>query len=321
MSGVTDSAFRRLVKHASGDSVGLLVTEFISVEGLSRKDLRSWMRLESTPSERPLCVQIFGGEPHKMAQAAAIAQDHGADVLDINCGCPAPRVVRRGGGADLHRDLPRLRKILEAVRPVVADLPLTLKMRSGWNEESINAIEMGQLAVDCGVDALAVHGRTRVQLYRGKQNGMSSASWRVRSRFRYSAQEMWLFEDVALRMKQTGCAGVMIGRAAIGNPWIFRQVEDSLAGREVFEPTTLDLIRAVEVYFEFLCERLPAKALGGRMKQVIARLCKGIPGSQTMRRDVLRPTAGADVLDSFRSYILEKHGEKARFQTWSRDLR
>ena len=141
---------------------------------------------------------------------------------------------------------------------------------------------MGQLAVDCGVDALAVHGRTRVQLYRGE------AEWDVVRQLAGAVSvpvlgsgDVAFPEDVALRMKQTGCAGVMIGRAAIGNPWIFRQVEDSLAGREVFEPTTLDLIRAVEVYFEFLCERLPAKALGGRMKQVIMRLCKGIPGSQT----------------------------------------
>ena len=253
-----------------------------------------------------------------MAQAAAIAQI-AARTCSISIVDVLPHAWFGGEEEPIFIAIASLEKILEAVRPVVADLPLTLKMRSGWNEESINAIEMGQLAVDCGVDALAVHGR-RVNCTGGSRMGCRPPAGGCGLGSGTRLRRCGFPEDVALWMKQTGCAGVMIGRAAIGNPRIFRQVEDA-CGREVFEPTTLDLIRAVEVYFEFLCERLPAKALGGRMKQVIARLCKGIPGSQTMRRDVLRPTAGADVLDSFRSYILEKHGEKARFQTWSRDLR
>lgn len=322
MSGVTDTAFRRLVKRASGDSVGLLVTEFVSVEGLSRKDLRTWMRLESTEEERPLCIQIFGGEPEKMALAAAVAVDQGADALDVNCGCPSPRVVRKGGGADLHRDLPRLATILKAVKAAVGDLPLSMKMRSGWDEENLNALDMARVAVDCGVEAVAVHGRTRVQLYRGE------ADWSVVEELVselsipvLGSGDIALPEDVPRLLKQTGCAGVMVGRAAIGNPWIFRQIEDVLEGREPFCPGPPDMIGLVEEYEGFLKERLPRKALPGRLKQVIARLCKRIPGTENLRRDVLRPDDPDELMDQFRGFMNERDLRGEVYDLRSRDLR
>ena len=322
MSGVTDSAFRRLVKRASGDDVGLLVTEFVSVEGLSQNDLRSWMRLESTKEERPLCIQIFGGEPEKMAMAAAVAVDQGADALDVNCGCPSPRVVRKGGGADLHRDLPRLARILEAVKKALGDVPMTVKMRSGWDEEQLNALEMSRLAVDCGAQGIAVHGRTRVQLYRG------DADWEVVAQLAdalpvpvLGSGDIAIPEDVPMRLQQTGCAGVMIGRAAIGNPWIFRQIADVLRGVEPYAPDGTDMVGLVDEYHGFLAERLPRKALPGRLKQVIARLCKRIPGAESIRRDVLTPDTPEGIMEQFRHFMTDEKMAAAQFSLRSRDLR
>ena len=322
MSGVTDTAFRRLVKRASGDDVGLLVTEFVSVEGLSRNDLRTWMRLESTDEERPLCIQIFGGEEEKMALAAAVAVDQGANALDVNCGCPSPRVVRKGGGADLHRDLPRLARILKAVRKAVGDLPLTVKMRSGWDEEQLNALEMARLAVDCGAEGIAVHGRTRVQLYRG------DADWDVVRQLAEAlpvpvlgSGDIAIPEDVPMRLRETGCAGVMIGRAAIGNPWIFRQIADVLRGDEPYAPDGADMVGLVEEYFGFLAERLPPRALPGRLKQVIARLCKRIPGAESIRRDVLSPDTAEEIMAQFSHFMTDEKMAKSNFSLRSRDLR
>lgn len=321
MSGVTDTAFRRLVKRASGDSVGLLVTEFVSVEGLSRNDIRSWMRLESTEEERPLCVQIFGGEPEKMAMAAAVAVEHGANSLDVNCGCPSPRVVRRGGGADLHRDLPRMGAILEAVKGVLGNVPMTMKMRSGWDDESINALEMGRVAVESGAQAIAVHGRTRVQLYRGQ------ADWDVVGELAsrlpvpvLGSGDIATPEDAVKRIQETGCSGLMIGRAAIGNPWIFRQIHDVLEGRTASSPKAADILGVVEEFYGFLQERLPKKALPGRLKQVIARLCKRIPGAENMRRDVLTPDDPDEILSSFRGYMLERIAAGESFDLRGFDL-
>jgi len=278
--------------------------------------------MESTEEERPLCIQIFGGEEEKMALAAAIAVDQGANALDVNCGCPSPRVVRKGGGADLHRDLPRLERILKAVKKAVGDLPMTVKMRSGWDEEQLNALEMSKVAVDCGAHGIAVHGRTRVQLYRG------DADWEVVAQLAdalpvpvLGSGDIAIPEDVPRRLSETGCAGVMIGRAAIGNPWIFRQIADVLRGGEPYAPDGNDMVGVVEEYYGFLEERLPRKALPGRLKQVIARLCKRIPGAESIRRDVLSPDTPEGIMEQFRHFMTDEKMAAAQFTLRSRDLR
>lgn len=287
MSGVTDSAFRRLVKRASGDSVGLLVTEFVSVEGLTRKNLRTCMRISfKVPEERPLSVQIFGSEPVRMAEAASIAQDAGADLVDVNCGCPVPKVVQRGGGADLHRDLPRLARILTAIRKRIT-VPLTLKMRSGWDDDLLNAVDVARVAVDCGVELLAVHGRTRVQLYRG------DADWEaVRAVARAVPVPVLGSGDVntpdEAMARLDGVGGLMIGRGAIMNPWIFRQVHERLRGLPITEPTVRERIDLLYTYRDLLAEALPHKALPGRVKMMLSRFAKSLPGGDAMRHEALR---------------------------------
>src|ERR1051325_1699445 len=167
MAGVTDSSFRRLIKELTG--VGLIVTEFISVEGLTRGNLRTHRMMKFLPEERPLSIQIFGYDEERMAMAAEIIEESGADIVDINCGCPAKKVVRGGGGSSLLRDLPQLEKIMRRVRRAVS-IPLTMKIRTGWDDESINAVEVARLIADCGGNMVAIHGRTRMQGYSGRAN-------------------------------------------------------------------------------------------------------------------------------------------------------
>ena len=289
MSGVTDSAFRRTVKRASGDSVGLLVTEFVSVEGLTRKNLRTRMRISfRAAEERPLAVQIFGAEPGRMAEAAAIAEEAGADLIDVNCGCPVPKVVRRGGGAELHRDLPRLARILTAIRSRIR-VPLTLKMRSGWDDESLNAVDLARVAVDCGVEMLAVHGRTRVQLYAGE------ADWDVVGEVARAVPvpvlgsgDVMTAEEALLRLRDPAVAGLMIGRGAITNPWIFRQIHDAMGGLPPMQPTIRERVDLLHVYRDLLAEALPARALPGRLKMMLSRFSKNLPGGDELRQEVLR---------------------------------
>ena len=172
MAGVTDSPFRRLIKELGG--VGLIVTEFISVEGLTRGNLKTHRMLSFLPEERPISIQIFGYDVERMRVAAEVVEEAGADIIDINCGCPAKRVVRGGGGSNLLKDLPQLEKILRAVRRSVS-IPMTVKIRTGWNEELINCVEVAKLIEDCGGQMIAIHGRTKEQGYKG------SADCRMRS--------------------------------------------------------------------------------------------------------------------------------------------
>ena len=158
MAGVTDSSFRRLIKELGG--VGLIVTEFISVEGLTRGNLRTHRMMRFLPEEAPLSIQIFGYDDERMATAAEIIEESGAAIVDINCGCPAKKVVKGGGGSSLLRDLPQLEKILRRVRRAVS-IPVTMKIRTGWDDASINAVEVARIIEDCGANMVAIHGRTR----------------------------------------------------------------------------------------------------------------------------------------------------------------
>src|SRR5437764_12404608 len=164
MAGVTDVSFRRLLKQRGG--VGLSVSEFISVEGLTRNNPKSKRQMRFYEDERPFAVQIFGGQPERMAIAAEMAQEVGADILDVNCGCPAPKVVKHGGGSGLLKDLPRLETILRGIKKAIA-IPLTVKIRAGYYDSNRNAVEVARLAEACGVEHIALHGRTKEQAYKG----------------------------------------------------------------------------------------------------------------------------------------------------------
>src|SRR6186713_352223 len=167
MAGVTDISFRRLLKARGG--IGLTVSEFISVEGLTRNNPKSKRQMQFDEEERPFAVQIIGGQAERMAMGAEMAEEIGADILDVNCGCPAPKVVKNGGGSGLLRDLPRLETILKEIKKTIT-IPLTLKLRTGYSDASINVVEVAKMAEQCGVEHIQVHGRTREQGYKGLAN-------------------------------------------------------------------------------------------------------------------------------------------------------
>ena len=226
MAGVTDVSFRRLIKRRGG--VGLTVSEFISVEGLTRNNPKSTRQMRFYADERPFAVQIFGGQPERMRMAAEMAEEIGADILDINCGCPAPKVVKHGGGSGLLKDYARLESILKEIKKAIT-IPLTIKIRAGFYDHTINAVDTAKLAEACGVEHIALHGRTKEQGYRGLAN------WDLVRRIKEvvsvpvsGSGDVTTIEGAFSRFEETNCDGVLIGRGAMANPWIFRQIEDSI---------------------------------------------------------------------------------------------
>lgn len=274
MSGVTSSAFRRLIKELNPGAVGLTVSEFISVEGLTRSSQRSKDMMRFREVERPFGIQIFGYDINRMRDAALMAQDMGADLVDINCGCPAPKVVKRGGGCELMRQPEHLRQLVREVRRGL-NVPLTLKMRSGWEDLNRNCLEIAKIVVGEGVEGLAVHGRTRTQLYRGQ------ADWDVVDAV---AREVSvpvcgsgdvLCRETALARLKPSIAGILIGRGALANPWVFSEILCGQTGLHLKDP--LNPLRVLLRYLELLREDLPEKAIIGRLKQLASQMGRGFP--------------------------------------------
>ena len=281
MAGVTDVPFRSFLKRRGG--IGLTVSEFISVEGLTRNNPKSKRQMRFYDYERPFAVQIFGGQWERMRMAAEMAEEVGADILDINCGCPAPKVVKHGGGSGLLRELERLEKILREVRSAIS-IPLTIKIRAGFYDTHINAVETARLAEACGVEHIALHGRTKEQGYRGR------ADWDLVRQVKEAVKipvsgsgDVITIEDAFARWRETGCDGILIGRGALQNPWIFRQIEDAMHGREPFQPTVEDKRSALLEYLELLREDMPERAALGRMKQLAGYFTRGLQGGSRFR--------------------------------------
>src|SRR3954447_1865003 len=223
MAGVTDYTFRRLIKRRGG--VGLVVSEFISVEGLTRNNPKSKRQMHFDDEERPYAVQIFGGKPDRMAMGAEMAQEVGADILDVNCGCPAPKVVKNGGGSGLMREPAMLETILKEIKKAIT-IPLTLKVRTGYTDSSINVVDIAKMAEQCGVEHIQVHGRTREQGYKGLANWDRIADVKKAVSIPVSGNGDITTIDYGLqRWRESGVDGLLIGRGAMQNPWIFRQIQ------------------------------------------------------------------------------------------------
>jgi nifR3 family TIM-barrel protein len=223
MAGVTDTVFRRFIKNLGG--CGLIMTEFTSADGVLRNKKVRGKYLHFYEDEHPISAQLFGSNPEVLADAARLVEDLGFDLVDLNLGCPAKKVVRCNGGSGLLRDLPLIRKIFESVRAAVK-IPFTVKFRAGWNDEEIVCVELARLAEDCGLGAVALHARTREQGYSG------TARWEWIARVKQAVEipvigngDIRSPEDACAMVAQTGCDAVMIGRMAPANPWIFRQIE------------------------------------------------------------------------------------------------
>jgi tRNA-dihydrouridine synthase B len=308
MAGVTDTVFRRFINNLGG--CGLIMTEFTSADGLLRDERVRGRYLHFYEDEHPVSAQLFGSSPTVLADAARMVEDFGFDLVDLNLGCPAKKVVKCNGGSGLLRDLPLIQKIFEAVRAAVK-IPFTVKFRAGWNDDEIVCVELARMAESCGLGAVALHARTREQGYSGNARWEWIASVKQAVRIPVIGNgDIRSPEDACAVVAQTGCDAVMIGRMAPANPWIFRQIEqyvsrvtDAADGAEprhhtgvlYDEPTEADRYQMIRTYFQMLLEEeMPGAE--GKMKQFASWFTHGIPGGAALRKAIYDAKSGAEIL-------------------------
>jgi nifR3 family TIM-barrel protein len=299
MAGVTDTVFRRVIRSLGG--CGLIMTEFTSAEGLTRNSARTLRYLYFDEDEHPIAGQIFGSDPQVMASAAALIEDLGFDTADINLGCPVKKVVKCGGSG-LLRDLPHLEKLFRAVRAAVR-IPLTIKIRSGWDEHNIVASDVARMAEDIGIEAIAVHPRTRMQGYAG------SADWSVIRAVKQAVKipvigngDIRTPQDAVRMIEETGCDAVMIGRTASSNPWIFRQIADYIASGRYREPTEGDRHQLLMEYFQSLVASEMPDAVG-KMKQFATYFTHGVRNGGELRQQVHHAHSAPEILDRVEAFF------------------
>ena len=294
MAGVTDTVFRRFIRNLGG--CGLIMTEFTSADGVLRaKDKKAQRYLHFYEDEHPISAQLFGSSPPVIADAARMVEDLGFDLIDLNLGCPAKKVVNCNGGSGLLRDLPGIRRIFEAVRAAVK-IPFTVKFRAGWNEQEIICVELAKMAEDCGLCAVALHARTREQGYSGQ------ARWDWIGAVKQAVEipvigngDIRMPEDACAMVTQTDCDAVMIGRTAASNPWIFRQIAQYAKSGGYGEPTDADRYEMIRTYFQMLIEEeMPGAA--GKMKQFASWFTHGVPGGAALRKAIYEAKTEREIL-------------------------
>jgi tRNA-dihydrouridine synthase B len=307
MAGVTDTVFRRFIRNLGG--CGLIMTEFTSADGvLRKKDQKAKRYLHFYEDEHPISAQLFGSDPRVMAEAARLVQGLGFDLVDLNLGCPAKKVVKCNGGSGLLRDLPAIGRIFEAVRAAVK-IPFTVKFRAGWSDDEIVCVELARMAESCGLAAVALHARTREQGYSG------NARWEWIAAIKDAVKipvigngDIRTPEDACAMVAQTNCDAVMIGRTAPSNPWIFRQIQqycaamgegragESLAStRDYDEPSEADRYQMIRTYFQMLIEEELPDAVG-KMKQFASWFTHGVPGGAGLRKAIYESKSAEEIL-------------------------
>jgi tRNA-dihydrouridine synthase B len=316
MAGVTDTVFRRFIRNLGG--CGLIMTEFTSADGVLRaKDKKAKRYLHFYEDEHPISAQLFGSDPKVMADAARMVEDLGFDLVDLNLGCPAKKVVKCNGGSGLLRDLPAIGEIFRAVRAAVK-IPFTVKFRAGWNDDNIVCVELAKMAEDCGLCAVALHARTREQGYSG------NARWEWISAVKQAVKipvigngDIRSPEDACAMVTQTGCDAVMIGRTAPSNPWIFRQIQQYCghvgtaalncpvgpsSDSPYDEPTEADRYEMIRTYFQMLIEEELPDAVG-KMKQFASWFTHGVPGGAGLRKAIYESKSALEILGKVEEFF------------------
>jgi len=327
MAGVTDTVFRLFIRNASfvrppGEIMsapdeqleagaqevsgcGLLMTEFTSADGLFRtRESKRKRYLTFYQDEHPISAQLFGSDPYTLAESAKIVEDAGFDLVDLNLGCPAKRVVKCNGGSGLLKDLPVIGTIFEAVRAAVK-IPFTVKFRLGWDDDNIVCVPLARMAEECGLNGLAMHARTREQGYSG------NARWEWIAAVKNAVKipvvgngDIRTPEDAIAMVAQTGCDGVMIGRTAASNPWIFRQIRQHAEIGRYDQPTDADRYQMIRTYFKMLVDE-SMHGSPGKMKQFVAWFTHGVPNGTLLRRACYDAHTGPAILASVEKFFEE----------------
>jgi nifR3 family TIM-barrel protein len=303
MAGITDTVFRRFIREMDG--CGLLMTEFTSADGVTRKkDKKAQRFLNFSDDEHPISSQLFGSNPVSLAEAARIVEGFGFDMVDLNLGCPAKKVVKCNGGSGLLRELPVIQKIFEAVRAAVK-IPFTVKFRAGWSESELVFRELAKMAEGCGLDAVAMHARTREQGY----SGQAQWPWIAELKSLVSIPvigngDVRSPEDARAMVAETGCDAVMIGRAAASNPWIFRQISQYTERGSYDVASRSDRYEMIRRYFGMLIEHGYPDAMG-KMKQFASWFTHGIEGGAKLRKAIYEAKAESEIMDAVERFFAQ----------------
>lgn len=305
MAGITDSPFRRMMRATGG--CGLVTMEFISSEAVTRKVGAELAKLPFHPEERPISIQVYGSNPGRMTEAARLVEAMGADVCDVNMGCPANKILKGCAGAALMGDLALARDIIRSLRKNLT-IPLTVKFRSGLRAAEMRYLELGRICEGEGVDAVCLHPRTAKQQYSG------AADWSQIARLNEALSipvigngDINRPEDAARMFSETGCDMVMIGRAVLKNPWIFRQTAELLAAGGYREPTLAERADFLRRHFAILVEELEGRELLHKLRVFTGKYTHGLPGGRNLRRRLTEIKDSNELLEAVEAF-LERQG-------------